>query len=118
MFKCASCAKKTSSETPQPNIEVKFTPSPPMTGKAEIALSVSDSSGHPLAVANIQVEGNMNHAGMRPSFATIRELAPGSYAGTMEFTMGGDWFLLITGELPGSHHLEKRIDVLGVKPRE
>ena len=107
------CTNK-QSEIPEARIEVNISPAPPKTGKADITLTISDKSGQPLTIGNLQVEGNMNHAGMRPSFASVRELSPGTYGGTINFTMGGDWFLLITGDLPGGHRLEKKVDVPGV----
>jgi hypothetical protein len=56
----------------------------------------------------------MNHAGMVPEFAQAREMAPGRYQGDLEFTMGGDWFILVRAKLPDGRALERKIDVPGV----
>jgi hypothetical protein len=63
----------------------------------------------------VRVEGNMNHAGMRPSFADLHETEPGRYTGTLRFTMGGDWFLLVQATLPDGNQVEQKIDVPGVR---
>jgi hypothetical protein len=59
----------------------------------------------------------MNHAGMRPVFADAKEVEPGKYEATLELTMGGDWFVLITGTLPDGRKLHRKVDVPGVKSR-
>jgi hypothetical protein len=97
------------------NVKLELEPTPPKVGIAELALTLSDSSGDPLAGANLQVEGNMNHAGMKPVFADLKETKPGRYTGRLEFTMGGDWFLLVTGQLADGRRVNEKVDVPGVK---
>jgi len=99
------------------NIALAFDPSPPSTGECGLSLALTDAAGRPLHVTHLAVEGDMNHAGMRPAFAQLTETAPGRYRGKIEFTMGGDWFLLVSGELPGGGRFEKRLDIPGVKTR-
>ena len=94
---------------------VSLDPSPPVVGDCQVVLKLSDSSGAPLEGADVELEGNMNHAGMKPSFATLEEVDPGTYSGTLDFTMGGDWFLLVTGQTPDGQRVEQKIDVPGVK---
>jgi hypothetical protein len=114
----AGCRPQTGSAANEAvHVAVEFDPAPPATGKSTLRLSLADAAGHPLRVAHLAVEGDMNHAGMRPAFAELKETTPGHYTGTIEFTMGGDWFLLVSGELAGGGHFEKRIDVPGVKAR-
>ncbi len=62
----------------------------------------------------VAIEGNMNHAGMKPSFAELTERGAGVYDGDLEFTMGGDWFILVTATLPDGSQLERKVDVKGV----
>jgi len=97
------------------NTEVSFSPSPPQVGKAEIVLTAKDASGRPVNVNALQVEGNMNHAGMKPVFAELMSKGTGRYEGTMEFTMGGDWFLIVTGKLDDGRPVNETIDVPGVQ---
>lgn len=96
-------------------VDLTLDPSPPVVGDAEVSLKLTDSSGAPLKGADLRVEGNMNHAGMKPSFADLEEVEPGSYAGTLKFTMGGDWFLLVTGKTLDGKNVDAKIDVPGVK---
>ena len=78
-------------------------------------LMLTDSAGQPLEAKSLEVEGNMNHAGMKPVFSTLRPTAPGRYEGTLEFTMAGDWFLLITGQSADGRRIDEKIDVPGVE---
>ena len=98
-------------------VELTLQPSPPVVGDAELDLKLTDASGAPLEGATVRVEGNMNHAGMKPSFADLEEGEPGRYTGTLDFTMGGDWFLLVTAKTADGKRMERKIDVKGVKAR-
>lgn len=95
---------------------VQFDPNPPVAHHAvKVKITMTDSAGKPLQLGRLEVEGDMNHAGMSPVIAHFDETAPGVYTGQFEFTMGGDWFLLLNGQLPGNTHFLKKIDVPGVK---
>lgn len=96
-------------------VDLQIEPSPPKVGQAEIVLHLTESSGEPLEGGTLEVEGNMNHAGMKPVFATLTETEPGRYAGNLEFTMAGDWFLLVTGQLADGRAVNEKIDVPGVQ---
>jgi hypothetical protein len=112
------CGKK---EAVAPEIDAKvavqFSPNPPVVGENEIEIALTDTAGKPLQFGMVKVEGNMNHAGMKPVFAELIENDPGKYAGTIEFTMGGDWFLLVTSEDSPQGRFSKKIDVPGVKAK-
>lgn len=95
-------------------MQLDITPQPPQVGPAAVTLTLTDASGAPLTAADVKLEGNMNHAGMKPVFSDLEETAPGQYQGTLEFTMGGDWFVLVTGQLPDGSRLNGKIDVPGV----
>jgi hypothetical protein len=97
------------------SVDLSITPSPPVVGEAGIDLVLTGPEGQPLEMESVQVEGNMNHAGMKPVFSTLRQTSPGRYEGTLEFTMAGDWFLIITGRLPDGRRIEETVDVPGVR---
>lgn len=97
------------------SIEHEVTPRPPRVGLARIALRVSDASGRPLSGARVSLEGNMSHAGMSPVFAEARESEPGRYQSDLEFTMGGDWVILVRLTLPDGREIERQFDVKGVQ---
>lgn len=96
------------------NLQLEISPQPPQVGPAAVTLMLSDASGEPLTMADVKLEGNMNHAGMRPVFSDLEETAPGRYEGTLDFTMGGDWFVLVSGQLADGSRLDEKIDVPGV----
>lgn len=112
----SGCNSPTTDE-PQAQVDLTLSPSPPVVGEAEVELKLSDAEGKPLKGADIRLEGNMNHAGMKPSFADLTEVEPGRYQGTLDFTMGGDWFVLVTAKTQDGKTVERKIDVPGVKSK-
>lgn len=104
-------------EAPQPTVDfaVEVTPSPPRTGDATVTILMTGADGEPITGAAVKVEGNMNHAGMKPSFADLTASEPGKYTGTLKFTMGGDWFLLIHATLGDGARVTHRVDIAGVE---
>ena len=98
-------------------VDFKIDPDPPKVGPARTTIKLTDREGKALEGAVIKLEGNMNHAGMKPVFADAKETGPGRYEGTLELTMGGDWFVLITGKLADGRKLEKKVDVKGVESK-
>ena len=57
----------------------------------------------------------MSHAGMSPVFGETKEVEPGKYRGTLEFTMAGDWIILVHITLPGGQRVQQQIE-LNVAP--
>jgi hypothetical protein len=101
-------------DVPDVAVEVGIDPDPPRLGPATVTLALRDAEGQPISGATVRIEGNMSHAGMVPVFADAAEVAPGRYRAELEFTMGGDWFLLVRADLPDGRSLERTIDVPGV----
>lgn len=97
------------------DVTLTLNPSPPVVGTSSVSLILSRPDGSPVKGATVRLEGNMNHAGMKPSFADLAEGEPGQYAGTLEFTMGGDWFVIVTATTADGRRIEQKIDVRGVK---
>ena len=95
-------------------LDLTITPAPPQIGPATVTLTLKDADGQPIPGAQIELEGDMNHAGMAPVLAQAQEIAPGRYEASLEFTMGGDWFILVRATLPDGRSLERKIDVPGV----
>lgn len=107
----------TASAAPGLQFEVKFDPNPPVEGSNHLAISITDTDGRPAALTDVAVEGDMNHAGMVPSFATVKPTRAGRYEATIQFTMGGDWFLLVSGQQPNGIRITKKIDVRDVRSK-
>ena len=93
----------------------EIAPDPPRVGTATVTLRLTDAAGRPLSGARVSLEGNMSHPGMRPVFGEARELEPGRYQSQLEFTMGGDWVVLVRLTLPDGRKIERQFDVKGVQ---
>ncbi len=101
-------------ELAEVGVELVLSPEPPQIGPAQITVTLMDANGMLIENAEVELEANMSHAGMVPVFAPAQEVAPGKYVASVEFTMGGDWFILVRSQLPDGRSLERRIDVPGV----
>jgi hypothetical protein len=87
-------------------------PESPSVEPVTLALTVNTTDGEPVSGAELQAEGNMNHAGMEPVFAELIEQEPGVYQSEgFAFTMGGDWIITITGELADGEPVSETFDV-------
>jgi hypothetical protein len=58
----------------------------------------------------------MSHAGMSPLFAEAKETEPGRYVARLEFSMAGDWVILLHITLSDAKKLERQFDVREVRP--
>lgn len=59
----------------------------------------------------------MTHPGMAPVFSDAQETRPGDYEARIDFTMGGDWVLLLHVTLADGSKFDKQVDVKGVESR-
>lgn len=113
LFVLAACSRG-GQDLPDVAVDLMIEPQPPQLGPAAITVTLRDAEGELLSGAEVKLEGNMNHAGMVPVFADAVEVAPGHYQAGLEFTMGGDWFILVRADLPDGRSMERKIDVPGV----
>jgi hypothetical protein len=100
-------------------LEVAISPTPPGVGPARLIITLRDTLGGPLEGAEIQVEGNMSHAGMTPVLDTAVAQGQGVYSvPDFSFTMAGEWFLTLIATLPDgrSTQLRVRTDVVRAPP--
>jgi hypothetical protein len=100
-------------------IRVSWTlePTPPVVGTPIVArLTLRDSAQQPVTGARLRLEGLMSHPGMAPVNAAVVERGNGEYDAPLQFTMAGDWILVVTGELPGGTPITKQIEIVGVRP--
>jgi hypothetical protein len=98
-------------------VQLSFSPDPPRVGEVETTIRLTDPDGKPVRGAIVKLEGNMNHAGMKPSFAEAKESEPGSYQANLGLTMGGDWFILVDAKLADGRNLKRKVDLPGVRSR-
>jgi hypothetical protein len=91
-----------------------LTPDPPRVGPARLVVRLADG-GQPVRGARVSVEASMSHPGMRPVLADLIEHPGGSYEGSLSFTMGGAWFVLVSGSLSDGRRVAHRIDLPHVR---
>lgn len=83
-------------------------PSPPVVGDGQLVVTLTDPAGRPVADARLTVEGNMSHAGMKPSFGTVTAAADGRYTVAIQWTMAGDWYVDIKATLSDGRVIGRR----------
>jgi hypothetical protein len=101
-------------DLPEVGVDLAIEPDPPRIGPAVVTVALRDADGQPIRGAVVTLEGNMSHAGMVPVLADAVEVAEGRYRAELEFTMGGDWFILVQADLPDGRSMERKVDVPGV----
>ena len=98
-------------------VEMTMTPGPPVVGvDTRAELTLRDGARHPVRGAKLNIEGHMSHPGMAPVIATVAEGADGVYHARLRFSMGGDWVLFVTGQLPDGRQIKHRVDVKTADP--
>jgi hypothetical protein len=99
------------------NVTWTLDPSPPVVGTPiVVSVTLRDREQKPLNGARLRLEGLMSHAGMAPVMAALSPHGEGVYDAPLQFTMAGDWILLVTGELPDGSPVKKQIEIAGVRP--
>lgn len=114
LWQSAGC-RKPAGTGPAVVVEHAIDPWPARVGSATFTLRLSDPSGAPIPRAHISLEADMTHPGMRPEFGETREISAGRYQGRLNFTMPGDWIVILHITLPGGHQLERQLEVHGVR---
>lgn len=89
----------------------EVSPKAPKIGPVTIKLMPTDSTGRPIRQAYMRLEGDMRHPGMRPVTVEARESQPGTYTGTLDLTMAGEWVVSVDGTLPGGGSIRRTIDL-------
>lgn len=89
----------------------------PRVGTVSCEVTLKDANGAPAACTEVRLEGNMNHAGMVPVFASAQPKGDGLFVSTMEFTMGGDWLIFVRGKTDDGRAFEIVSEVPGVPSR-
>jgi len=94
-------------------------PERPVVGQLVVAeVTLRDGDARPVRGAHLECRGFMSHPGMAPITGAAAERADGVYEVRLQFTMAGDWIVLVTGSLPDGRTLNSRIDIANVQPPE
>jgi hypothetical protein len=95
------------------------TPHPPEKGIAAFSMTLVDKiTGQSVTGAQVQLEGNMSHPGMKPVLADAKEVATGRYEAPLEFTMAGDWFVQVNVTLADGGSVQRLVEIPGVRNRQ
>ena len=86
-------------------------PSPPVVGDGTLVVTLRDPAGNPVTGARLQIEGNMSHAGMKPSFGKVTGEDAGRYTVAIPWTMGGDWYVDIKATLADGRVIARRFPI-------
>lgn len=97
--------------------EIEWVPKPAKLGPATWITSLRTPSGEPLREATVTFEATMTHPGMVPVIRDAQEIAPGRYEAQGEWTMAGDWVLIVRGKTAGGLEWEETTSVPGVARR-
>ena len=103
---------------PSPEIGLAWAvvPDPPAVGEVGLSLTLTDArTGRRVEGAEVKLEGNMSHPGMKPVFGAARETGPGRYEARMDLTMAGDWIVLVDAALPDGRTLQRQLELRGVR---
>ncbi len=94
--------------------KLTFEPQPHI-GTVECTVALTNSDGTPAECTQVELEGNMNHAGMVPVFAQGEPRGEGIFVADLEFTMGGDWLIFVRGKSAEGKAFEIVEEVSGVR---
>lgn len=89
--------------TPPPDgftVTLATEPASPVVGSGTLIITILDEAGQPVNGAQLEVEGNMRHAGMKPVFSRSEGGSGGRYVVPMQWTMRGDWYVIVKATLP------------------
>jgi hypothetical protein len=53
---------------------------------------------------------------MTPVVVSVSERGDGVYEARLQFTMAGDWTLVVAGELPDGSRVTRELEIAGVRP--
>lgn len=86
-------------------------PMPPVVGAGTLVITIQDQAGGAVERARLEIEGNMNHAGMIPSFGKITSEGAGRYTAALTWTMAGDWYVDVKATLADGQVIRRRFPI-------
>lgn len=108
----ASCVERAKSAI---TLSWTLMPTAPVVGPATLTVTLRDAAGGAVTGARVRLEGHMSHPGMTPVIADASERTAGIYVATFDFSMAGDWVLLVSAALRNGDRVEEHIDVAHVR---
>ena len=83
----------------------------PRIGPTAITCKLTGAAQAPITGARVSLEADMSHAGMSPAFGEAKETSPGTYDGTLDLNMRGDWVVTAHVVLPDGETLNQEIKI-------
>ena len=108
----AGCVERAKSAV---SLSWTLTPTAPVVGPGTLTVTLRDPAGSAVSGARVRLESHMSHPGMAPIIADASERPTGIYVAPFNFSMPGDWVLLVSAVLPDGERVEERIDVAHVR---
>jgi YtkA-like len=101
-----------------PGLKFEWTlsPAPATVGPVALDLRLLDSAGKAVRGATLRIEAQMSHPGMETAVTPAIERTPGLYHAALQFTMPGDWLLIVSGSLANGEPVRYQINVPRVRP--
>ena len=105
----AGCRQSAQTATAEIGIELRAESL--TVGETMLHITFTDASGQPVSAQNIEVRGDMTHAGMQPVLAESSEGENGVYEIPFEWTMSGDWIVTVKATMADGAVAEERFDL-------
>lgn len=108
-----SCRQSIQTNQPVDGYQVSFEvdPATPIVGESRVVITILDESGNPVDNARVEIRGDMAHAGMVPVLATAEGRGSGHYDAAFEWTMAGDWVVMVSATLPDGRTIEREFPI-------
>lgn len=109
----SGCAR-VSQQDDSADIQIRLAPIPfpPVIGDSRLVVQIADKSGSPIDDAHMAVKGSMSHAGMAPVLAEVEGGGKeGVYNVPFEWTMAGDWIVIVDVQLADGSRAQERFDI-------
>jgi copper(I)-binding protein len=82
--------------------------------ETSVLVSLADSAGNPINDAQVNLRGDMNHAGMTPVLGEAASGTNGLYEIPFAFSMGGDWIITVDVTLSDGTTASETFNINGV----
>lgn len=111
MAGCSTTAAGTTDD-----LQITLRAAPEGAAGTYLTVELADAAGAPITDATVELEGNMNHAGMVPVFAEpVTDEADGAVDGLYQvpfaFTMFGDWIITVKVVEADGSEVTRNIDL-------
>lgn len=109
-----ACGGRNSHQTGTNNYDISIQAESTVVGEANLLVTIKDQDGTPINNANVNVKGDMSHAGMRPVLGESDSASDGVYTIPYEWTMAGDWFVTVEVTFADGSTATERFDFNGI----